>query len=476
MEIKGIFTVDIKDKNTGKLLRHIESPNTVVNNGVSQVQAWLDRPEYVVNGTPLGSTFGEQAYCAGEMSRIAVAAGVSSHTAPYDVQYTGNKFMNCLDDNDNTCWYYVPGDGGTYQSYFRLTNPIHLKALGFLFTYDNTRTMDGHMLTGIGIRLDGCTVAGAGTSAFNSTEYIRESTGIYNGYKYYKQYGLAYYLFANAAGTAWILSTSLGGTPYYQTSSLTTNPYDSGAVWSVGSAGSSNAPTVTEGCATWRNPMFKESAATEKQTSDSPYRTMAFYDRDTYYGYTTTTGNRYYGNMTYRMRSFEGVEGLYTTNQQCRWYGYIPYVKDISITEEGQSGSYFYHSLYEMHVYQANPHPQNPYALALGTDNGSILPLAATNTALGAPVTGAAWKCSSVTQNSGTYAVTYSRTIMPEEANGVNFNEIGLMMNMNGHLPTNITEPKLAWATNLFARSIFSSPWSKTQDQTVTINYTVTVN
>ena len=118
-------------------------------------------------------------------------------------------------------------------------------------------------------------------------------------------------------------------------------------------------------------------------------------------------------------------------------------------------------------------HPQNPYALKLGTDDGSILPVGVTNTALGAYSSSMQWKCDSVSQNS--YTVRFSRRLLPEEANGITFKEIGLFMNADGHLVANRTEPTLTNATDLFARAVFSSSWSKTADQTAIIYYDISV-
>lgn len=464
MEINGRFGVEIKDK-FGNLVRKIENSNTVSNLGILQMKRWLDRNEYVA-AVPDNRNYREPSYCAGEFRRVCLLPKITVLECTENENPYSYPIQNAFDGQDVTMWHYWHDMNAWQYLTVKFGEPINLKGFGINMSAGWSQYQDGHTCSTVFVKTEGASSSGAGTSAYNSVEWLR-ARGTYNGKKYYKQDGASYYMFSNADNTKWQMAASLGGTVMYQTttSSWVENPW--GLTWET-QGGAANPPTVTEGTSSWRYPHYKDAAQNQNLlgADGTTGRQMVLWDPDV--GYNGDTKN-------YRMRTFEGVEGLYTASQSPMWYGYIPFVTQFRIADYCDDKGDKYHNTYAIDFYEALMHPQNPYALKLGTDDGTILPLAASNTALGAYSAGMQWKCHTVTQPTG-YTVRFSRALTGDEANGVTFKEIGLYMNADGHLESRTSEPKLANATELFARSIFSSPWSKTADQTATIYYEITVS
>ena len=474
MEIKGIFGVEIYNKD-GSLDKKMENHNTVTTLAIRQVKRWLDRDEFVNIDIDLPRGFRDSIMCAGEMRRISVFDGVEITRDDESGDTPGYPIGNALDNNDQTYYsYWNSRDDWRYQS-IRFKEPIHLKGFGLLRNYDSSSYWHGGKVDSFGIKFDGLSVANAGTSAYNNNEYIVGRT-LYNNHKFYKKDIDEHYVFADATETKWQMSTSLGGTVDYETNTsvLPANPWDS--TWGIVN-GDALAPAVTEGNDSFRNTYITKGDEFVYTDSRAESREFGIWWRDHQNDDYDKTSNRYMGKYAYRMRTFESVEGLYDDSSHAKptWYGYIPNVKEINFAMYSNVNSDHQHYEYRYDFYEAVPHPQNPYALKLGTDDGSILPLSNTNTDLGAFSPGMEWKCHTVSQQSG-FTIRYSRALQPEDANGVTFKEIGLFMNADGHLPYKMTEPRLENADDLFARAFFPEPWSKTEDQTATIYYEITVN
>ena len=474
MEIKGKFGVEICDCD-GHLVKKIEYHNTVTKLGIRQIKRWLDRNE-TVNQHPRGPRpFGDHIVCAGDMARIAVADGMEILRDDESGDTPDYPIMNMFDTNEGTRYQFWNSRDGWRSRVIRLKKEINLKGFSFLRNYDSNSTWHGHNVANVAIRTVGCSVSGAGSSEYNSTEYSRSRTD-YNNHRYYKKYHEDYYIYADSTESKWVMSSSLGGDAAYETSDQTfpANPWE--GTWVVVN-GTANPPVVTYGNSSYRRPYICL-ADEELNTSDQDSsRQMSFTFRDHQVDDWDKTSERYMGKYPYAMRTFESVRDLYHEDgyMHPQWYGYIPDVQDIAISLYCNDNGDYTHYWMEMDIYEAVPHPQNPYALKLGTDDGTILPLDSTNEGLGAFAAGMEWKCDSVDQTTG-FTVRYSRNLLPEEANNITFKEIGLFMNADGHLPYAMSEPLLENANELFARAIFDDPWSKTEDQTATIYYEITVN
>ena len=473
LEIKGRFGVEIHDKD-GNLVNKVESGNIVSNLGILQIKRWLDRTEHVDNPS-VYSNWDDSVVVAGECRKMTCAVQNMTYTSSGMNDYPDTySVLRCFDGSYDTQWRWYQDNNNTEYIEIKFPNSIHLKRLG-MYVWTDWQSTSLQQTQSFRIKIEGFTVASAGTSGYNSAEYLREFA-LYNGYPAYKKEGSAYYIFVNVAGTKWQMSTSLGGTIDYQTTDLTLPAMPSLGTWSyAGLGGLANAPTVTEGTTVWREPFFMAGGNREATTTTNGQRWMPqWYNDDQILN--VRTGNYYQdiAKVMYCTYSLEGITGWYnsTYNYNHNWYGFIPFVKTIRYEVQSWDWYSIVH-IPEIDVYEAIMHPQNPYALKLGTDDGSILPLAVGNTTLGAYSSGNQWKCDSVTQNS--YTVRFSRRLLPEEANGVTFKEIGLFGNLDGHLVANRTEPTLANASGLFARAVFGSSWSKTSDQTATIYYDISV-
>ena len=475
MEIKGIFGVEICD-GSGKVVKKIENSNTVTNLAIRQVKRWLDREEFINVEADRPKTFGTHIMCAGDMAKICILEDIDITRDTESGDTSLRPIKNMFDIDDNTVYqFWLDRDSWRGQS-FRLKEPIHLKGFGFLRSYDSSSYWHGHRIANFGVKLDGCTVSGAGSTDYNSAEYVR-GKDLYNGHEYYTTDSRDHFIFVSSDGTKWQMSTSLGGDVAYETVTTELPEHPWNGTWGLVN-GSANAPSVTEGNGYFRRPYI--CLADEFQTPTSDYnstRQMSFLYRDHQMDDGDPSSDRYIGKYSYTSRTFESVDNLYHEDgyMHPQWYGYIPYVKELETTMYTNGNGDCTQYWYEMDIYKAIPHPQNPYALKLGTDDGTVLPLSESNTDLGSFAENMEWKCDSVEQTTG-FTVRYSRSLKPEDANGVVFKEIGLFMNADGHLPHAMSEPRLENATELFARSIFDEPWSKTEDQTATIYYEITVN
>jgi len=150
-------------------------------------------------------------------------------------------------------------------------------------------------------------------------------------------------------------------------------------------------------------------------------------------------------------------------------YGAIKNITNFKLTFEYWSGSHP-HSLYLMRFDVYAPHftPQNPYALQLGTNDANP---SGNLSALIDP-SGLPFMCTDIA-DLGNQKVRYLCELDETQANDVTWREIGLMMNPSGHV--DYTLPTPINASGLFARAIFSQPWSKDNTQTATIYYDIEV-
>jgi hypothetical protein len=474
MEIKGKFGVEIYNKD-GNLDRKIENHNTVSKLAIRQIKRWLDRNEYVNLDIDLPRGFRDSIMCAGEMRRISVFKDIRITRDDEGGDSPDYPIGNALDNSDETYFSYWNSRDGWRAWSIRFKEPVNLKGFGILKNYDSSSSWHGGKVDSFSIKFDGLKVENAGTSEYNSGEYIAGRTK-YNNHRFYKKDDSEHYIFSNHDETKWQMSTSLGGDAAYETNTTVLPEHPWTSTWSIVN-GDALAPTLTEGNDHFRNTYITEGNELVLTDDIVEGREFGIWWRDHQMDDYDKNSERYMGKYAYRMRTFESVEDLYNEGSHAhpKWYGYIPDIKEVGFTMYSNGNSDHQHYDYRYDFYEAVPHPQNPYALKLGTDDGTILPLSDTNTELGAFESGMEWKCHTVEQQNG-FVVRYSRALQPEDANGVTFKEIGLFMNADGHLPHKMTEPRLENADDLFARAFFSEPWSKTEDQTATIYYEITVN
>ena len=474
MEIKGKFGVEIKDLH-GNILKTVESSNTVVNAGIKQIRRWLDRNNCIDTGDDGGLKFGSNIVCAGEMSKVYIVDGIEI-TRDDESDDSPSLPMRFMFDNseDSYSQFWESRDAWRVQS-FRLKDGIDLKGIGFLRNYSSASYWHGHIVSGLGVKLTGCTISNAGTTVYNNNEYLR-SRDFFNEKKYYKAEGIEAYIYVDSSHSKWIMSTSLGGSADYETtdSRLPEHPWE--GTWGI-VGGAVNIPVVEVGTGSYRRPYLTTGNEYINTSSTENCRQLGFWLRDHQTDDWNRSDDRWVGKWQYITRTFESIPDIYTEPDMIkpRLYGYIPDVKEFAISYKCSDSSDYTHYIRSMDFFKAVPHPQNPYALKLGVDNGTILPLDVTNTSLGNFVDGMEWKCDNVSQTDG-FTVRYSRALRPDEANGIEFREIGLFMNADGHLPHKLTEPTLENADDLFARTIFDQPWTKTPDKTATIYYEITVN
>ena len=474
INIGGHFGVEIKDKN-GNIVDRQESHNIVVNGGVKQIKRWLDRPEYVNNPTDYYHGKRNVPYFAGEERRITILAEADFTDGQWhDNDATGYGIDKMFDGNPVTYCYHWLSANSTEHLYIYLNEGLNLKKMGLVGSSRPDHWGNACSKEYTNIRQECYGVQDAGTTEYNDYNYVRMDSD-YNDNPAYKFIGSERYLFTDATKTKWQLSTSLGGAADYETNEATLPATPADGTWVIVN-GSIPEPTVTNqngpnSSANWQYPMLRKGGE-EMNSTNELYR-RHFCDDPDYNEWYNTSASNYKGKNGYQTWSFEGIEEL---DSNYTWYGFIPHVKDIRFSTYCHNWSSADRNEYimEMHLYEAIMHPQNPYALKLGTDDGTILPLNADNTELGAFVNGMKWKVESVSQNG--YTVRFTKTFGLDEANDITFKEIGLFGNFDGHLMNKRTEPNLNNAEDLFARSIFDTPWSKTSDQTATIYYEIGVN
>ena len=464
LDIKGRFGVEIRDKRTGELTKRIESPNTITNYGIRQMALWLSRQQFP--DSPLTGVQGQATLLWDEFKRITISdAGL--HADPGSATPVEYIFSN----DEGTKQEFVRTANGTPEHWlkFEFAHPVNIKGISVLGSYSSDEEY-GWQTIGYGaantmmIKYSGIEASGTGSPVFDG-QYITTFSQ-HNDATCYKHKTVEAYMFATSSGT-WNLASSIDGDPAYETSDMVDNPYD--GTWIVAS-GESPAPVITKGVhSSWVSPFLKK-------RDDASRRVLPWI---TFCETTNISADK--NSATWRgqnaiFRTFEGSYKGYPNYN--KFYGFLPEVEGLSFyTQAGwDHGSNSCHArLYRVDVYEANMHPQNPYAIKLGTDDGSILPLASGNISLGAQTTGAEWKCNSAVQPSG-YTVRFLRGIDSDEVNGVTFKEIGLFMNASGHLVNVMSEPTLENANELFARAIFDTPWSKTIYDSVTIYYEITVS
>lgn len=462
ISINGKFCVEIRDKNAN-VIKKIETPNMIVDGGLKQIARWLNRDEYV-NNPVYNARWKNVKYCFGEARSIVVNSDGTTITSTTD---NDPQFM--LDGNELSCAKTDWQTNNARVRTLKFPESIHLK--GFAFYADVGRSWSGYydqwQNSSLKVKTEGITVDGAGTTACNSNNYKR-IMNLRNGMQVYKKYNESYYVFVNDGKTEWHLSTSLGGSPIYKTTNVVLVEKPCLGTWTnVGCSGASPVPSFIDGVVPYQYPVYPKSNF-EPNEEDRLF--SSFIGQDWEYTSNDVNAANSYGLAPFNTVTFENIEELFSGGGV---YGYIPYVTEIVFTDAVYASTYYgqhRNYIYELVILEALPHPQNPYALKLGTGDTITTE---NMVGLNSVVSSAAWKVDTVEKNG--FTVSYKKVLGLDEANGVLFKEIGLFGNFDGHLPHKLTEPKLENAENLFARALFSEPWEKTADQTALIYYEITV-
>lgn len=460
LNISGRFGVEIRDAATQQLLRTREVPNTISVDGIRQIALWLGRQQFPDN--PVDSRQGYATLVWDEFKRITMVDDNLIEDPSSDVVLTG-----VFDNSEITFTQnYRAYNNASFCAAYEFANPVDLKGLNFICAWSGNSNEPSHNDRGgvnhLFVKYAGVNMSGAGDD-FVNCDYVTRFEE-HNGEKSYLSPS-GYYMFATASGT-WRISDTIDGSAIYE-SDIASTPYS--GTWHAES-GTEPAPSGHKGTSQWVAPFLAD-------RSNTGGRTLNWNGSATYDFTSDDKNNSLWRGKAAQFLSFEGNINQFPAYHKL--YGFLPEVEGIKLWSrsgyptDGSWGGYF--RIFTIDVYAANMHPQNPYALKLGSDDGSLLPLASGNAGLGAFVSGMEWKCTGIVQPSG-YTVRFFKTLNATEANGVEFNEIGLFMNASGHLASYLAEPTLANATNLFARGIFDSGWTKDSSQSATIYYDITVS
>lgn len=127
-------------------------------------------------------------------------------------------------------------------------------------------------------------------------------------------------------------------------------------------------------------------------------------------------------------------------------------------------------SIYGIWFYEANDYPNTPSVIAIGTDDGTAKPLAAANTSLGVET----WRKFVRTHKASTStSVKYTTRMDYSEGNSdVPYKEAGLFVNPNNGVYIG-GDHQADYCTRLMARGVFSTPFMKTSDKMMDIDYTL---
>jgi hypothetical protein len=399
-----------------------------------------------------------------EQRKIAVLDGLS---APYNTladSATANYDL-AFDLGYNSCMaFWNDADTSQYLD-IKFKEPIDISQIDICWQQGADAYSMGGVQNMVSYQPDALTSAGADNTVFNGTEFLAGYTD-YNDRPYYKMVDVEAYVFVDSAKTKWCMATSLGGEIVYYTNNTSLPVYPWSGTWV---AVSGTAPTVTERCANYYIPYIKY----EGRRPDSGDRRFNFCHNDQWRKSGTPADANYVGKTQLKTLRFESPKNIFNTKNGV--YGYLPRVKVLRFQMYSNTNSDSNHYIYSMDIWEPVLHPHNPFVLKLGSDDGTILPLANSNTGLGAAVSEMAWRCDSVVQPSGTYTVRFNKNLGVSEANGITFKEIGLFMDSDAHEPTQFIEPALSYANDMFARSIFSSAWTKPEGSAVNIFYEITV-
>jgi hypothetical protein len=482
MELKGTFTAQVYE-GEDMVSEHI-AHNTVMTQGLEQIIRWLSRQQFPDEGD---FSFGATRQVIGEKRQIYLGQN-------YD-GWELNSSLNLSDwDNEKgfpldfdtlySDYNHLPRNHGTDTYLIQFKEPIDIIGLGLAM-----RGYGGYHDINIQgpafyIRLNGFVTAGSGDSQYNKTY---ETRFVSHNDKYtYKSSSSEHYVYANPSGQ-YVISTSIDGASQYETTNSPKYPWD--GIWTATGA-PGPAPTFTKGTGINRTPIFTNVV----NGSNGDLRVLESTERR-YFNFTNyepTFDSIYKSDpnwtgdgRVYKIFDFRGPQQLETSGDNgenpavtLSEYGFLREVDTFyfyAYTNQGDGNGYQNIYPYRMDFYVPEMHPQNPYALKLGTDDGTILPLASGNMSLGAFSAGMEWKVDSVVQPSGTYKVRYTKEIPFQEGNDITFKEIGLFMNKDGHLPEEMSLPNIENANDIFSRAIFDTPWSKSESQHAVIYYELEV-
>lgn len=144
-------------------------------------------------------------------------------------------------------------------------------------------------------------------------------------------------------------------------------------------------------------------------------------------------------------------------------------VKTIRLAGRCGTNGGIYVYIYGLWFFESNFYPNNPSVIALGTSESS--PTVDDIAMGGEDNRGWMMQASNPTNNK----VKYIRHLEADEAAGVTFKEVGLFACPTaGRVHGGANGPAIA--TSLVARGLFDTPWSKTDSQTVDIEYTLTLS
>jgi hypothetical protein len=484
MQLKGTFGVELYENE--QMVGSHRAPNTVVTQGLRQIGRWLSRQEFPDLSTPQTGNF---RLTFGEHSQIYTVNNEFPYPGEWEYGITGSA-------HDYSTWTAdrnLRGSSDTDSYITRFERPLDIISLGLIIRGNHDDNNNGATSRAgrddrIYIRVNGHTVTGAGDTNYNGSYETRFEK--YNSKYSYRKYGSNYHLFATASGT-WRFSDSLGGAAAYETSDTPDRPH--GGTWGLGSA-SGPVPNVTRGSGTNRPPLFPNSVDPSGNMyiyyntthgGSEKWKKFQWWMVDENYAVQNPSDANWYGKWQYQFLDFRAPYDTYAdddtnpdaeTSHKNRMYGHLQEVEELVMYSQNQNSYNNWCYPYRIDIYQPNMHPQNPYALKLGTDDGTILPLASGNIALGAYSSGMEWKCSSVVQPSGQYKVRFIKELDPDDGNGITFKEIGLFGNLDGHFGKDMGEPTIDNADGLFARAIFDTPWSKTATQHAILYYEIEVS
>ena len=124
--------------------------------------------------------------------------------------------------------------------------------------------------------------------------------------------------------------------------------------------------------------------------------------------------------------------------------------------------------IYGIWFLEANDYPNTPSVIGLGT--GTNTPAITDTTLQTESIRKFVRSHKTVADNQ----VKYSMRLNYDEGNGVTYNEVGLFVNptAGGYIGL---DHQASYCTNMFARGLFSSPWSKTTADLIDIDYTLTL-
>ena len=143
-------------------------------------------------------------------------------------------------------------------------------------------------------------------------------------------------------------------------------------------------------------------------------------------------------------------------------------VKTVRISCRGHAYNTWVY-LYGLWFFENNFYPNNPSVIGLGTGSTA----SSVNDVELESEDNRGWI--NYTYNPSDNEVVYTRRLSPTLANDVTFREVGLFFSpINGQMHGGSNDSSIA--TNLFARGVFETPWSKTLGEVIDIDYKLTLS